>query len=213
MGSVIRTFTVLNVGTANLTISTPTITGTNAADFTISAVPSSPVASLGSTTFNVTFVPGAAGLRTAAVSFVNGDSDENPYNFSIQGTGVAPFSGAIPVGTSQTYTSLTNPDGIFAALNAAGLSGNVTIDLTSDLTAETGAVALRHLTAFTTALAINMEPVYAILLAIILLGEQRELDPAFYAGVAIILVIVFSHPLLVRRKRRAPGDAVIHPQS
>lgn len=46
-------------------------------------------------------------------------------------------------------------------------------------------VALRQLTTFTTALAINMEPVYAILLAIVLLGEQRELDPAFYAGVAI----------------------------
>jgi len=29
----------------------------------------------------------------------------------------------------------------------------------------------------------HMEPVYAILLAIILLGEQRELTPSFYAGV------------------------------
>ena len=61
-------------------------------------------------------------------------------------------------------------------------------------------VALRHLSAFTTALAVNMEPVYAILLAMLLLGEQRQLDPAFYAGVGIILVVVFSHPLLVRVK-------------
>lgn len=61
-------------------------------------------------------------------------------------------------------------------------------------------VALRHLSAFTTALAINMEPVYAIVLAVLLLGEQRELDPAFYAGVAIILMVVFSHPLFMRRR-------------
>lgn len=61
-------------------------------------------------------------------------------------------------------------------------------------------VALRHLSAFTTVLAINMEPVYAIVLAVLLLGEQRELDPAFYAGVAIILVVVFSHPLFMRRR-------------
>lgn len=59
-------------------------------------------------------------------------------------------------------------------------------------------IALRHLTAFGTALAINMEPVYAIVLAMVFLGEQRELDPAFYFGVAIILAVVFSHPLIVR---------------
>jgi drug/metabolite transporter (DMT)-like permease len=57
-------------------------------------------------------------------------------------------------------------------------------------------VALRRLTAFTTALAVNMEPIYSIVLAIILLGEQRELEPSFYVGVAIILAVVFSHPWL-----------------
>jgi len=54
-------------------------------------------------------------------------------------------------------------------------------------------VALRQLRAFTTALAVNMEPVYAIFLAIVLLGEQRELHLGFYLGVAIIFVVVFSH--------------------
>ena len=62
-------------------------------------------------------------------------------------------------------------------------------------------VALRQLTAFSTALAVNMEPVYAIVLAMILFGEQRELNPAFYAGVAIILVVVFSHPLMARKQQ------------
>lgn len=61
-------------------------------------------------------------------------------------------------------------------------------------------VALRELTAFTTALAVNMEPVYSILLAIVLLGEQRELDPAFYAGVCILLAVVFGHAWLSRRR-------------
>src|SRR5690606_7249948 len=48
-------------------------------------------------------------------------------------------------------------------------------------------VALRHLSAFATQLAVNLEPVYAILLAIPLLGEQRELTALFYIGVAVIL--------------------------
>ena len=38
------------------------------------------------------------------------------------------------------------------------------------------------------------------LLAIVLLGEQRELTPLFYLGVAIILAAVFLHPLLNRSK-------------
>src|SRR5690606_20916097 len=48
-------------------------------------------------------------------------------------------------------------------------------------------VALRHISAFGAQLAVNLEPVYAILLAIPLLGEQRELTGLFYLGVAIIL--------------------------
>ncbi len=54
-------------------------------------------------------------------------------------------------------------------------------------------VAMRHLSAFSSALAVNMEPVYSVVLAIVLLGEQRELTPAFYAGVAIIIAVVLGH--------------------
>ncbi|TAM63689.1 MAG: DMT family transporter [Rhodanobacter sp.] len=62
-------------------------------------------------------------------------------------------------------------------------------------------VALRHLSAFGTQMVTNLEPVYAIVLAIVLLGEQRELDGWFYAGVAVILSAVFIHPLLNRQRR------------
>src|SRR5690554_1723120 len=62
-------------------------------------------------------------------------------------------------------------------------------------------VALRHISAFTAQLAVNLEPVYAILLAIPLLGEQRELDAMFYVGVAIVLAAVLAHPLLERPRR------------
>jgi drug/metabolite transporter (DMT)-like permease len=62
-------------------------------------------------------------------------------------------------------------------------------------------VALRHMSAFAAQLAINLEPVYTILLAIVFLGEQRELTPLFYVGVVIILSAVFAHPLLSRRRK------------
>jgi len=64
------------------------ISGTHAGDFTVTSQPSSPIAgSGGTTTFEITFDPSALGLREADVSIVNDDPDENPYNFSIQGTG------------------------------------------------------------------------------------------------------------------------------
>lgn len=62
-------------------------------------------------------------------------------------------------------------------------------------------VALRHLTAFGTQMVTNLEPVYSIVLAILLLGEQHELDTWFYIGVAVILAAVFVHPLLNRKSR------------
>ena len=61
-------------------------------------------------------------------------------------------------------------------------------------------VALRNLSAFQAQLAVNLEPVYAVALAALLLGEQRELGPSFYAGVAIILGAVLAHPWLVPAK-------------
>jgi drug/metabolite transporter (DMT)-like permease len=68
-------------------------------------------------------------------------------------------------------------------------------------------VALRQLTAFAAQLAVNLEPVYAIVLATTLLGEHRDLGARFYLGVAIILTLVLAYPLLVRR---APAAA--HPE-
>jgi hypothetical protein len=73
--------------------------------------------------------------------------DANTANDSVMATftAVAPVSGSVNVGTGQTFTSLTNTGGIFDALNAAGASSNVTINITSDLSGETGTVALNEL--------------------------------------------------------------------
>lgn len=69
-------------------------------------------------------------------------------------------------------------------------------------------VALRHLTAFSAQLAVNLEPIYAIVLAALLLGEQRELGPAFYAGVAVVMAAVFLHPLVVRKPELVAPEAL-----
>jgi hypothetical protein len=60
-------------------------------DFTISTQPASgTVGTGGTTTFQVTFTPTTVGTQTATVSIANDDSDENPYDFALQGVVVAP---------------------------------------------------------------------------------------------------------------------------
>lgn len=89
-GTVVRTFTIRNVGTSAIALTgTPRIlvSGTHSADFSVTAQPSTPIAAGGTTTFQVTFDPSNIGVRTAYLSIANDDDDENPYNFSIRGTG------------------------------------------------------------------------------------------------------------------------------
>ncbi|MGV3629822.1 MAG: choice-of-anchor D domain-containing protein, partial [Bacteroidota bacterium] len=86
-GTVVRTFTIQNTGSSNLTLGTVTIGGTHSGDFSVTASPSSPVSAAGSTTFQVTFDPSASGIRSADISFTANDCDETTYNFNIQGTG------------------------------------------------------------------------------------------------------------------------------
>jgi hypothetical protein len=54
----------------------------------------------------------------------------------------APFNGAYTVGTGGNYPSLTNTGGIFEAINLAGATGPVTINIINDLTGETGATPI-----------------------------------------------------------------------
>ncbi len=56
--------------------------------------------------------------------------------------------------------------------------------------------SLKHLSAFASNLTVNLEPVYGIALAWMILGENEELSNTFYIGVGVILVAVFSYPLL-----------------
>lgn len=55
--------------------------------------------------------------------------------------------------------------------------------------------SLKELSAFTSNLTINLEPIYGILLAALLLGDSSELTTMFYLGAALILLSVFCRPL------------------
>ncbi len=61
---------------------------------------------------------------------------------------------------------------------------------------------LKATDAFTTSLINNLEPVYGIILAAILLHENKELNWKFYIGTLIILSAVFIHAYLSNRNSK-----------
>ena len=81
------TFTVENLGTTNtLNISSATISGANAADFSVASSPSS-VAALATGNLVVNFTPSAAGTRTAVLTIASNDADEASYIVNLNGIG------------------------------------------------------------------------------------------------------------------------------
>jgi drug/metabolite transporter (DMT)-like permease len=53
--------------------------------------------------------------------------------------------------------------------------------------------ALKHLSAFTLNLSINLEPVYGITLAFIIFGENKQMGPGFFVGTLLIMLSVVLH--------------------
>jgi len=133
-GTVVRTFTIENSGPLPLNLTgTPRVQigGAQAADFSVTLQPATPVSSGSNTTFQVTFDPSAAGLRTATLSIACDDADENPYNFSIQGNGSMPSdvdTGFNPNADRTVQSLAVQPDGKViiggAFINVAGVARN-----------------------------------------------------------------------------------------
>lgn len=59
--------------------------------------------------------------------------------------------------------------------------------------------ALKHMTAFTANLSVNLEPVYGIILAAWILNENEEMHSRFYLGAGLILLIVFIFPIFEKK--------------
>ncbi|MES2594590.1 MAG: choice-of-anchor D domain-containing protein [Verrucomicrobiota bacterium] len=85
-----QTFTLFNRGNATLNSMAVTVDGTHAADFTVTQPQVTEVNAGSSTPIQVVFRPSASGARTAALHITSNDGDENPYDITLTGTGLAP---------------------------------------------------------------------------------------------------------------------------
>ena len=99
-GTVLKDFNIQNTGTA--TLNSIAVTTANS-EFGLPTAPPSTIAAGGNANFTIAFNHTATGLRTATLNIASDDSDENPYNFSIQGTGTS--------STTVTFESVAAEDG------------------------------------------------------------------------------------------------------
>ncbi len=61
---------------------------------------------------------------------------------------------------------------------------------------------MKHLSPYTIMLSINLEPIYGILLALLIFGEKELMGRQFYLGALIILAIVLLNSILKIRNRK-----------
>ena len=92
-------FTIKNPGFADLTGLGITFDGPDAAEFTVFASPTSPVAAAGSTTFTIRHSPVTSGTKTAALHIANNVAGaKNPYDINLTASSLPDISVEQPAG-------------------------------------------------------------------------------------------------------------------
>jgi hypothetical protein len=86
----VRSFTITNDGSEDLSGLALSITGTQESEFVAANLGGTTLAPAASTTFTVTFTPTARGVRTATLRIASNDANENPFDINLTGTGTHP---------------------------------------------------------------------------------------------------------------------------
>ena len=66
---------------------------------------------------------------------------------------------------------------------------------------------MKRISAFAVNLTLNLEPVYGIVLAVVIFGEKERMTAGFYWGTGIILIAVLIHPVINRMLPRQPIES------
>ena len=60
---------------------------------------------------------------------------------------------------------------------------------------------MEYLSPYTVMLTINLEPIYAIILALFIFGDKEKMNPEFYLGAGIVLGVVLLNGLISNKSK------------
>lgn len=127
--SVTQTIQLSNTGTATLTITSVTLTGTNSGNYSIFSNPcGSSLLQGASCNIGIRFTPSSVGLRTANLIFTT-NAASSPDNAALSGTGVAPIASFSPPILAFPAIYVGQPNGPLAITLTN--TGNVTMTISS----------------------------------------------------------------------------------
>jgi drug/metabolite transporter (DMT)-like permease len=111
------------------------------------------------------------------------------------------ISAAFLTGSVWFYEYLSGSDGIWLPMGLDWLWIGI-LAIVCTVYAYTETINLyKVFSVFSINLVITLEPVYGILLAIFIFGQQEIMHSGFYWGTAILLLTVFIHPFLGQQKK------------
>jgi FtsP/CotA-like multicopper oxidase with cupredoxin domain len=125
-----QTVTVTNGGLGNLVVSGATLSGANAASFSL-ANGCAAVAGGGTCTISVTFAPTALGAAAATLTIATNDANNPALTVTLTGTGVGPVASVVPaslafgsqlVGTTSAPQTVTLSNTGTATLNISAIA-------------------------------------------------------------------------------------------
>ena len=116
-------------------------------------------------------------------------------------TTIEMMSGA---GALTAYLAVTGKiDGSFLEVSSSDLFYLILLAVVATAFAFVVSVEImKRLSPFTVAITINLEPVYSIVLALLIFGASEEMSMGFYAGAVIIVATIFANTYLKSRKGR-----------
>ncbi|RMB63883.1 EamA family transporter [Dokdonia sinensis] len=100
---------------------------------------------------------------------------------------------------SATFFDLSSKDWMFLGLLASVCTAYAFI---------ASVKVMRHLSPYTIMLTINLEPVYGIVLAFVILGDSEKMSPEFYYGALVILSVVIANGILKNRRKAKQKNAL-----
>jgi drug/metabolite transporter (DMT)-like permease len=115
---------------------------------------------------------------------------------------------AVAVGAVLTFTGELPPP--LWALSTRDILGHLVLGLVCTSFAFVAGIAvMRQLSPFTVVLAVNLEPVYTIIIALLIWKSEERLDTGSYLGIALILACLFGNAWW--QKRLSARNAVTAP--